>query len=180
MIHAADPRRDARALRLRARDMSVPRSRPLDVLHREELPLVAVVVELVDLDDVRVVEARRELRLLDEHRAEAPRRAVRREDALDDEDLVGALGAALLREEHLGHAARAEAPDDLELRELARRCRSGGALGHACERRRAGGGARRAARSNLVTPLRETQRGDPIAATRAARAGSARCISRPC
>jgi hypothetical protein len=40
----------------------------VDVLHREQQALVAVVRELVDLDDVRVVEARREVRLLDEHR----------------------------------------------------------------------------------------------------------------
>ena len=44
-----------------------------------------------------------------------------RQDALDDEELEGPLGAALLREEHLRHAARAEAPDHLELGELKRR-----------------------------------------------------------
>ena len=42
------------------------------------------------------------------------------QDPLDDEDLVRALGAALFREEHLGHAARPEASDDLELRETRR------------------------------------------------------------
>ena len=45
-------------------------------------------------------------------------RRVRRQDALDDEELVRALGAALLGEEHLGHAARAEPAHDLELRDL--------------------------------------------------------------
>ncbi len=87
---------------------------PLDVLHREEQALVAEVLKFVDLDDVRVIEPRREVRLLDEHRAKATRAEVRGQDALEDEDLVRPLGAALLREEDLGHAAGAEAPDDLE------------------------------------------------------------------
>ena len=113
-----DARRDLRALAACAAAHELAEVEALDVLHREEQALVAVVRELVDLDDVRVVEARRELRLVDEHRAEAPRRAVRRQDALDDEELVRALGAALLGEEHLGHAARAEAAQDLEVGEL--------------------------------------------------------------
>ena len=43
---------------------------------------------------------------------------MRRQDALDHEELERALGAALLREEDLGHPARAEALEDLELGEL--------------------------------------------------------------
>ena len=112
----ADPRRDAR-LRFRGAHQ-LAEVEALDVLHREKEPLVAVVLELVDLDDVRVVEARRELRLFDEHRSEAPRGAVRGEDPLDDEDLVGALRASLLGEENLRHAAGPETADDLELAEL--------------------------------------------------------------
>ena len=51
---------------------------PLDVLHGEQQALVAEVLELVDLDHVGVVQARGEVRLLDEHGPEAPRAAVRR------------------------------------------------------------------------------------------------------
>jgi hypothetical protein len=115
----ADPRRDLRAVGARGRHQA-PEVASLDVLHREEEPLVAEVLEFVDLDDVGVVEARREVRLLDEHRAEAPRSSVRRQDPLEDEHLVSALRAPLLREEHLGHAARPQAPHDLELRDLLR------------------------------------------------------------
>ena len=115
-MYAATYGRNARSLRLRAAHQ-LPKVGALDVLHAEQLALLAVVLELVDLDDVRVVQARRELRLLDEHRAEAPRRAVRGQDALDDEQLVRALGAALLGEEDLGHAAGAEAANDLEFRQ---------------------------------------------------------------
>ena len=45
----------------------------LDVLHREEQALVAEVLKFVYLDDVRVIQARGEVRLLDEHRAKTPR-----------------------------------------------------------------------------------------------------------
>ncbi|MFT3766140.1 MAG: hypothetical protein QM820_11595 [Minicystis sp.] len=112
-------RRDARAL-LPGRGDHPAEIEPLDVLHREEQPLLAVIGELVDLDDVRVVEPGRELRLLHEHRPEPPRRPVRREDALDDEQLVRALGPPLLGEEDLGHPARAQAVEDLEVGELLR------------------------------------------------------------
>ena len=82
----AEPGRD-RVPFDRAAVIRRPRSQPFHVLHREQQALVADVLELVDLHDVRVVEARREVRLLDEHRAEAPRAAVRRQDALEDEEL---------------------------------------------------------------------------------------------
>ena len=121
--------------------------RPLDVLHAEELALVAVVLKIVDLDDVRMVQARRELRLVGEHGAEASRRAVLRQDALDDEQLVGALGAALLGEEHLGHAARPEAPDDLEIGEMAR---NAGSRSRSCRR-----AARRACHFGTDSPNRQ-------------------------
>ena len=58
------------------------------------------------------------------------------QDALEDEDLVGALGPSLLGEEDLGHPAGAQAPDDLELRDLpsagdGRGCGGRGGPGHA-------------------------------------------------
>ena len=113
------PRIEAPPPRLRAREEPAE-VRPFDVLHCEELPLVSAVVELVDLHHVRVVEAGGELRLLDEHRPESERRPVRRQDSLHHEHLVGALCAALLREEDLRHASSAEAPDHLERGQLLR------------------------------------------------------------
>jgi hypothetical protein len=132
--------RDLHALLLR-RVHELREVEALDVLHREEQALVAVVGELVDLDDVRVIQARGEVRLVDEHRAEAARRSVRRQDALDDEELVRALGAALFREEYFGHPSGAEAAEDLEIGELRGRLgrhRNGfGSAGHAASRRKA-------------------------------------------
>ncbi len=118
----AYPRRDTRRLRLRPAHQASEVA-PLDVLHGEEQPFVAEVLKLVDLDDVRVIETRRQTRLLDEHRAKAPRRAVRRQDALEDEDLEGSFGAPLLGEEYLRHSARPEAAHDLELSDLSGRGR---------------------------------------------------------
>ncbi len=68
-----DPGRDARAFAL-GRAHEVAEVAALDVLHREDVPFLAFVRELVDLDDVRVVQTGRELRFVDEHRAKATRR----------------------------------------------------------------------------------------------------------
>ena len=57
---------DARLRRLLEQAQEV---HALDVLHREEVR-VADGAEVEDLDDVRVVEAERDLRLVDEHRDE--------------------------------------------------------------------------------------------------------------
>jgi hypothetical protein len=111
------PRIDPLASGLRAREEPTQIG-PFHVLHRQELPLVPSVVELVDLHHVRMVEARGELRLLDEHGAEPKGGPVRGQDALYDEHLVRPLGAALLREKHLGHSSRTEATNDLERRKL--------------------------------------------------------------
>ncbi len=104
-----------------------PEVTALDVLHGQEQPLVAEVLELVDLHDVGVVQTCGEVRLLDEHRAKAPRAAVCGQDALEHEQLVGALGSALLGQEHFGHAAGAQAAHDLEVRDLRGRGRRGSA-----------------------------------------------------
>ena len=50
----------------------------LDPLHGEDVPVLTLVRELVDLDDVRVVQPGRELGLVDEHRPEPTRRRVPR------------------------------------------------------------------------------------------------------
>ncbi len=65
-----DERRDAAILSLREPHQPLEVG-TLDELHAEELPLVAVVLKVVDLDDVRVVEARGKLRLLGEHAPKA-------------------------------------------------------------------------------------------------------------
>ena len=64
--------------------------------------------EVEHLDDVRVRQAHRELRLVDEHLDEL--RAARElgQDALDDEDLLEALDAVALGLEDLRHAALPE------------------------------------------------------------------------
>ena len=116
--------RNARALRA-GRGHEPAEIAAFDELHGEQQALVAEVLELVDLDHVRVVQTCGEVRLLDEHRAEAPRAAVGRQDPLEDEELVSALGAALLGQEDLGHAARAQAAHDLEVGDLWRRRRRG-------------------------------------------------------
>ena len=84
----------------------------LDVLHGQEVggPDLSVAE---GLDDVRVVQVDGDLGLVLEHLAELRRLGQRRMDLLDDEDLGQALRERLAREEHLGHAARAEAADEL-------------------------------------------------------------------
>jgi hypothetical protein len=80
---------------------------------------------LVHLHDIRMVQASRQMRFLDEHRSEAPGAAMGRQDALEDEDFVGTLCTSLFRQEYLGHAAGTEPPNDLELSDLRRRRRRG-------------------------------------------------------
>ena len=125
----AEPRRDVGPLRARHAHQAAEIA-AFDELHREEQAVVAEVLELVDLYDVRVIEARREVGLFDEHRPEPPRAAVRRQDPLEDEDLERPLRAALLREKHLRHPAGAETADDLELRDLLGRGGCGGLGSH--------------------------------------------------
>ncbi len=88
---------------------SAPRHRlaevlAVHVLHRDEVrpPLLA---ELEDLDDARMGEARRDLGLAHEEIGEARLRHQRRQDALDDDRLLEAGGAARARAPHLGHPA---------------------------------------------------------------------------
>ena len=65
----ADPGGDARPIGARARHQAAEVA-ALDILHGEEQPFVAEVLELVDLHDVGMVQAGGKVRLLDEHRAE--------------------------------------------------------------------------------------------------------------
>ena len=90
-----------------------------DVLHRDEVLLVDR-PQLEDLDDVGVVEAGRQLGLLDEHARELGVVGEVRQDALDHEHALepgGTLDAAL---EDVGHAAAADAFEQRVFAELNR------------------------------------------------------------
>ena len=89
----------------------------LDVLHREEVR-VADRAEVEHLDDVRVVEAERDLRLVDEHRDELAAPRVRGVDLLDHQGLGEPLRDLGAREEHLGHATGADLADQRVFSEL--------------------------------------------------------------
>ncbi len=85
-----------------------------DVLHRDEVGVVRA-TEIEDLDDVRVRERDRDLRLVDEHLDELRVHPEFREDPLDDEDLFETLDTVRLRLEHLRHAAAREQFEQLVL-----------------------------------------------------------------
>jgi hypothetical protein len=80
---------------------------PVDVLHRDEV-LGADATELVDLDDVDVMEDRRELRFAHERLDEA--RVLRdvRQQSLQGDHALEALGTLLERAMHSGHTTDAE------------------------------------------------------------------------
>jgi hypothetical protein len=79
-----------------------------DVLHdHAELPLD--LGELVDLHEVRVVETRRDARLIQEHVHVALIVAVVRQDPLDHDPLFESGGPFHTPEKHLGHAANSQA-----------------------------------------------------------------------
>ncbi len=111
-----------------------------DVLHRDEV-LALDGAELEDVDDVRVGEARRQLRLLDEHLDEGRVVGEMRQDPLDDERPLepgGPLDAPLV---DLGHPTAA---DELEERVLAELNRLGelGCHDRPADRSHAPGGRR--------------------------------------
>ena len=84
---------------------------PVDIFHRKE-ELVPLLVKGINLDDVGVVQAHRDLGFVDEHREELRAPSKARQDALDHEDLLDPLGPGGLRKEHLGHAPRPDAAED--------------------------------------------------------------------
>ena len=88
----------------------LPGVHAVDELHRDEV-VVLDLSELVDVDDVRVRELRGELGLAEEHLHEVRRVGEVRQDALDRDASIEALEPALLGEEHLGHAAARDAPE---------------------------------------------------------------------
>ena len=80
---------------------------PVDQLHRHVWNVV-VLTEIEDLDDVRVIEERRDARLLQEHGAHPVVLSELRRDALQDAGLHEVLGTDLLGQVHLGHPALAD------------------------------------------------------------------------
>ena len=79
----------------------------VDVLHRDEV-LGADAAELVDLDDVDVIEDRRELGLAHERLDEARVLREVRQQALQRDHALEAFGPAFERAMHRRHAANAE------------------------------------------------------------------------
>ncbi len=92
----------------------------VEVRHHEEV-LGAVAPELVDLADVRVVEACDQLAFVEEHRDERARRAQLREQALDHDDLLEPGLTGEPREVDLRHPAGREQADQLVAAEMGRR-----------------------------------------------------------
>jgi hypothetical protein len=94
------------------------------VLHRDE-EVVAVAPEVEDLRDVRVREARRDLRLVDEHLHEGLVVGVVGQDPLDGHRALEAVRAREPRVEHLGHPPDVDALEELVLAEDFRLSRHG-------------------------------------------------------
>ena len=114
--------RRRRRLVLRERTQQAQQVLALDVLHDDE-ELAVLLAELVDLHDVGVREARRDLRLVDEHVDELRILVVRAEDLLDDDGALEAGGAFAARTIHVRHASAAEAGSERVLTEAMRRKR---------------------------------------------------------
>jgi hypothetical protein len=96
-----------RAVRERAREVGA-----VHVLHRDEVGAVGL-SEIEDLDDVRVGQARRDLRLADEELCEARPCCERGKHALDDDGLLEPGGASRSRAPHLRHPAFGDAIEEL-------------------------------------------------------------------
>jgi hypothetical protein len=93
-----------------------PEVLPPDVLHGEEVGPV-VLADVVDLDDVRVVERRREAGLAEEHLDQALVVGVLLEHALERDELLEAVDRDRPGDEQLRHPAGAEAVEELVLAE---------------------------------------------------------------
>jgi hypothetical protein len=83
----------------------------VEVLHGDPVGVV-VLAEIEDLRDVRVVDARGDARLVEEHVDELIVLDEVRVDALDRDPLLEAAGPVHARQVHAGHAAGADLVDD--------------------------------------------------------------------
>ena len=106
-----------RALVLAQGVQRLAQGHPLHALHRDEVGAVSL-AELVDLDDVRVQEQRRDLRLPDEHRLEVPGLRQPGQDALEHELALEPLGAGHHRPVDLGHTPLADPAEQAEAAEV--------------------------------------------------------------
>ncbi len=122
-----------------------------EIRHREVVDALDL-AELVHAADVRVVDARRDARLVEEHRREAWVAREVRVDALERDELLEAAWALRLREEHGAHAAARELVAEHVGPEASRRAQrrdvsfvAEGRVGHASKltRARACGGVAR-------------------------------------
>jgi hypothetical protein len=88
-----------------------PQVPAVDQLHHQEEP-AAGLADVEDLDDVVVVEAHRDVGLVDQHVAELLVGVEGGEDPFEDHHFLEPLRAVLLGQEDLGHAAFRDLPDD--------------------------------------------------------------------
>jgi len=93
-------------------------ARPVDELHRDEVVPVGL-AQVVDADDVRMIEPRREPGLVEEHLDELLVAREVREDALETDELLEAGCAGLPRQVDLGHPAGGDELDELVLAQRA-------------------------------------------------------------
>ncbi len=84
----------------------------VQVFHRVEV-LVRVVADLDETNDIGVLELGRDAGLLHEHRCEVGVLSQVRVDALEGDNVRGAVSGVRLGEVEFGHATDREAPDDL-------------------------------------------------------------------
>ena len=99
---------DARRVRALQDFLEIP---AVDQLQRQEVA-AAGDAQVQHLGDVAVLEAHRDVRLVEHHVAELRIGRIRRQDPLEDDRLLEPLGAVLDRQENLGHAAVGELAQD--------------------------------------------------------------------
>jgi hypothetical protein len=90
------------------------------MLHRDEIAARFDLAEVEDVNDVGMVQLRRKLRFVGEHRDELFVVGDVREDLLDRDDLLEPLDPAPARPEELCHAAAGDPLQDLVLPEAVR------------------------------------------------------------
>src|SRR5688572_6181441 len=90
----------------------------VEILHRDEVVTIDL-ADLVRLNDVRMIEASSDARLVDEHRDELGLVGEIRPKTLDDRQLAESrpCRASLYGQKHVGHAAVSELRDQLVLAE---------------------------------------------------------------
>jgi hypothetical protein len=86
----------------------------VEQLHGEEV-LAVRLADVVDLDDVRVAQRRRDARLVEEHPGDLGLDGEVGQDPLDDDELLEPLDAGGAREEDLGHPPGGDVAQDLVL-----------------------------------------------------------------